>query len=155
MLFEPTVRRVLVIDDNRDAADSLQDILLLGGHRVDVAYDGLDGVEKARQLKPDVLICDIGLPGMDGYQVARAFRADAGLQSTFLVALSGYAQPEDLRRAYAAGFDVHIAKPASVERIEETLTLSKRSNKGDNSKLPGSCSSERRTEKDLPSILGY
>jgi CheY-like chemotaxis protein len=152
MLLEPSSRRVLVVDDNRDAADTLQDILLLGGHRVEVAYDGLAGLEVAREFKPDVVICDIGLPGMDGYQVAKAFRADPSLRSTFLVALSGYAQPEDLRCAYAAGFDVHIAKPASVEKIDEILSMSARSGRSD---LTASPLLDRRTDKDLPSVLGF
>lgn len=153
MLLEPSSRRVLVVDDNRDAADTLQDILLLGGHRVAVAYDGLAGVEKAKQFNPDVVICDIGLPGMDGYQVAKAFRADATLRSTFLVALSGYAQPEDLLCAHAAGFDVHLAKPASVERIDEILSMSARAST--RSHLPGSPLVDRRTDKDLPCVLGF
>ncbi len=75
----------------------------------------------ARTFKPEVVICDIGLPSMDGYAVAKALRADANLRSARLVALSGYARPKDLQRSAAAGFDAHIAKPASVEAIEEAL----------------------------------
>jgi CheY-like chemotaxis protein len=67
------------------------------------------------------VLCDIGLPGMDGYQVARAFRADEALKGTYLVALSGYALPEDLQRAQEAGFDRHLAKPPSIQKIEEAL----------------------------------
>jgi two-component system CheB/CheR fusion protein len=120
-------RRVLVVEDNRDAADSLRDILLFGGHQVDVAYDGLAAIEQARQFKPDIVICDIGLPGIDGYEVAKSLRRDLKLRSTFLVALSGYAQPEDLRRAAEAGFNSHIAKPASVEKINQIMARAPRS----------------------------
>ena len=115
-------KRVLVIEDNVDAAVSLKDVILLFGHQVEVAYDGCDGLEKARTFKPDVVICDIGLPGMDGYAVAKALRSDENLRSSRLIALSGYAQPEDLQRSTSAGFDAHIAKPASIEAIEEALS---------------------------------
>jgi PAS domain S-box-containing protein len=117
----PSPRRVLVIEDNVDAADSLRDLLEFGAHRVEVAYSGPDGIQRAKTFRPDVVFCDIGLPGMDGYEVARAIRADPALRSTHLVALSGYAHPEDLKRAEAAGFDGHIAKPAGPDRIEEVL----------------------------------
>ena len=70
-------RRVLVIEDNVDAADSLREVLLFGEHEVEVAYNGPQGIAKAREFRPDVVLCDIGLPGMDGFAVARAFRADA------------------------------------------------------------------------------
>jgi len=115
-------RRVLVVEDNVDAALSLRDVLILCGHEVEVAYNGCDGLEKARAFNPDVVICDIGLPGMDGYAVAKALRADEKLCSARLIALSGYAQPEDLRRSAAAGFDTHISKPASIQAIEEALS---------------------------------
>jgi two-component system CheB/CheR fusion protein len=114
-------RRVLIIEDNIDAADSLSEALEFGEHEVTVAYNGPEGLERARELKPEVVLCDIGLPGMDGYEVARAFRADAALRGTYLVALSGYALPEDLQRASEAGFDRHLAKPPSLEKLEELL----------------------------------
>jgi two-component system CheB/CheR fusion protein len=114
-------RRVLVIEDNVDAADTLRQVLELREHAVEVAHDGPEGLAKARQFRPDVVLCDIGLPGMDGYAVARAFRTDEALKRTSLVALSGYAQPEDLRRAREAGFDRHLAKPPSLERLEQVL----------------------------------
>jgi two-component system CheB/CheR fusion protein len=114
-------RRVLVIEDNLDAAESLRDALALGGHEVEVAADGPSGIEKARQFQPGIVICDIGLPGMDGYQVARRLREDAALRDTYLVALTGYARPEDLERAADAGFDQHVAKPATVERLCQLL----------------------------------
>jgi two-component system CheB/CheR fusion protein len=113
---------VLIIEDNVDAADTLKDLLELGGHRVETAYDGAQGIAKARQLKPDVVLCDIGLPGLDGYEVARALRADQTLCATCLVALTGYAQLEDQRRAAEAGFDKHLSKPPTPEQIEEVLS---------------------------------
>ena len=115
-------RRVLVIEDNVDLAESLRDLLELDGHRVTVAYNGPGGLSKAREILPEVLLCDIGLPGgMDGYEVARAFRADEALQGMFLVALTGYALPEDLRRAAEAGFDRHLAKPPDLEELGRML----------------------------------
>jgi PAS domain S-box-containing protein len=112
-------RRVLVIEDNIDAAVSLSEVLQLEGHEVGLAHNGPDGIAKARAFRPDFVLCDIGLPGMDGYEVARALRADPSLASTFLVALSGYALPEDLRRSREAGFDRHIAKPPKLDALVE------------------------------------
>jgi CheY-like chemotaxis protein/two-component sensor histidine kinase len=114
-------RRVLIIEDNLDAAQSLRDALELSQHHVEVAYNGPEGLKKARTCHPDIVLCDIGLPGMDGFEVARSLRADESLQGTFLVALSGYALPEDLERAAKAGFHRHLAKPPSLESLEETL----------------------------------
>lgn len=115
-------RRVLIIEDNVDAAESLRDALELGQHKVEVACAGPEGIARARSFRPDVVLCDIGLPGMDGYDVARAFRKDQALQSIFLVALSGYALPEDLEQASEAGFHRHLAKPPSVEALERVLS---------------------------------
>src|SRR5262249_22136436 len=88
---EQPVDRVLVIDDNPDAADSLAELLELGNHTIEIAYSSAEGLEKARNFKPEVVICDIGLPEMDGYQVARAMRSDPALASARLIALTGYA----------------------------------------------------------------
>jgi len=118
---ESRPRRVLIIEDNVDAADSLREVLELNGHEVEAASTGPGGLEKAHRFKPDVLLCDIGLPGMDGYAVARAFRSDESLEGTFLVALSGYAMPDDLERAANAGFHLHLAKPPSIERLQDLL----------------------------------
>jgi PAS domain S-box-containing protein len=116
-----TRRRVLVIEDNQDAADSLAEALALDGHDIQVAYDGPTGIALARDFRPEAVLCDIGLPGMDGYAVARCFRSDPLLKATYLVALTGYAQPEDQERATLAGFDWHIAKPPSLVTLERTL----------------------------------
>jgi signal transduction histidine kinase/ActR/RegA family two-component response regulator len=111
-------RRVLVIEDNVDAGAALGDALVLMGHEVQVTGLGTTGLDLARRLRPEVVICDLGLPGMDGYAVAAAFRADAALCEMCLIALSGYARPEDRQRAVAAGFDHHIAKPADLKRLD-------------------------------------
>jgi PAS domain S-box-containing protein len=116
----PTGRKVLVVEDNPDAADSLADVVRMLGHDVEVAYDGPSAIEKALANPPDIVLCDIGLPGMSGYEVAKALRAKKanGMQ---LVAVSGYAQPEDQKAAIEAGFDRHIAKPPNPEDIERLL----------------------------------
>lgn len=118
---ERAQRRVLIIEDNVDAADTLSEVLALSDHEVAVAYNGPDGLEKARTFHPDIVLCDIGLPGMDGYAVARAFRADEALKDTRLVALTGYALPDDLQRATDAGFERHIAKPPTLAKLERLL----------------------------------
>lgn len=115
-------RRVLIIEDNVDAAELLRDLLQLGDHTVALAFSGPEGLDCARSFRPDVVLCDIGLPTMDGYAVAAAIRADPALADTCLIALSGYAQPEDIRRATAAGFDHHVAKPPDLDRLEAILS---------------------------------
>lgn len=110
--------RILVIEDNVDAASTLREALELEGMAVTVAHDGAAGVAAARRTTPDVVICDIGLPGnLDGYGVARAIRADPALSRTPLVALTGYAGAEDRDRAREAGFDRHYGKPLGVEDL--------------------------------------
>jgi two-component system, chemotaxis family, CheB/CheR fusion protein len=114
-------RRVLVIEDNVDAAETLRMLLEMGQHEVEMAHDGREGIAKARAFHPDLVLCDIGLPEVDGYAVARAIRADPDMSGTELVAVTGYALPEDRRRAIEAGFDRHLAKPVPVELIEQVL----------------------------------
>jgi PAS domain S-box-containing protein len=118
---------VLVIEDNLDSAHTIADVLVLEGHRVHVATDARSGIARALELKPDVILCDIGLPDMDGYEIARTLRADDRLRSTRLIALSGYAQPEDRRRAVEAGFDNHISKPAAIDVLLAVIASSDRS----------------------------
>jgi two-component system CheB/CheR fusion protein len=113
--------RVLVIDDNVDAANTLKEILEIMGHEVRVAYDGLGGIAAARAFHPEMVLCDIGLPGIDGYEVARVLRADESLRGTTLVAVSGYALPADKQRAVEAGFSFHLTKPSSMESLERVL----------------------------------
>jgi PAS domain S-box-containing protein len=115
-------RRVLVIEDNEDAAHSLREALELYGHQVEVAGDGPEGIEAARSYAPEVVLCDLGLPRMDGYEVARRMRADPALRSLALVALSGYAAPEDVARASEAGFDRHMAKPPNLDELARLIS---------------------------------
>jgi CheY-like chemotaxis protein len=114
-------RLVLIIEDNVDAGQSLADILELDGYRVRLARDGRSGIELARALRPDVILCDIGLPDLDGYAVARALRRDEALRATRLVAVSGYAQPEDRKHASEAGFDAHVAKPPPLDQLSRII----------------------------------
>ena len=114
-------RRILVVDDNADAARTLAELLDLDGHETHVAHDGPSAVEAARRLSPDAAIVDIGLPGFSGLEVARRLREDPSLSGLFLVALSGWVQPEDLVRSREAGFDHHLAKPVSVATLERLL----------------------------------
>jgi PAS domain S-box-containing protein len=118
----PTPLRVLVIEDDPDAGDTLADVLALAGHEVTVARTGGDGIALARRHRPGVVLCDIGLPDTDGYEVARALREDPALQGARLVALSGFAQTEDRTRAEAAGFDVHLAKPPDLDELLRVVT---------------------------------
>ncbi len=114
-------RRVLVIEDEHDIAEGLRMILTLDGHTVEIARDGVEGLAKARAFEPDIVLCDIGLPKKNGHEVARAIRADEQLRSAYLVALTGYAQLEDLEAARHAGFDEQLGKPASTESIHRAL----------------------------------
>ncbi|HET6439300.1 MAG TPA: PAS domain S-box protein [Anaeromyxobacter sp.] len=113
-------RRVLIVDDNEDAADSLAQLVEFLGHEAEVAHEGRTALAKARANPPDVILCDIGLPGMDGYAVAREVRR-GGPEGVRLVAVSGYARPEDIERATEAGFEGHVAKPPDPDRIKHLL----------------------------------
>ena len=116
------LRRCLVIEDHEDAAESLALLLTLVGHQAEVAFDAGEGLEKARRSRPEVVLCDIGLPGaLDGYAVARALRADPELRAVYLIALTGYGQEEDRRRALEAGFDAHLTKPADLDALRRLL----------------------------------
>lgn len=114
--------RVLIVEDNRDAAQSLQMLLSLLGHQVEVAFDGRSGLAAAQGRRPDVVISDLGLPGdLDGYALARELRADATLADLYLIALSGYGRDDDRRQARAAGFDRHLAKPVDAACLDAAL----------------------------------
>jgi CheY-like chemotaxis protein len=115
-------RRVLIVDDNRDAADSMATLLRLLGHEVATAYSGPSGLTEAETFLPDVVFLDIGMPGMSGYEVARQLRAGhaaGGLH--LLVAVTGFSQPTDLQRAEEAGFDKHLVKPADPSELMSLL----------------------------------
>ncbi len=119
-------RRVLIVEDNADAADTLREVLLVWDHEVEIARDGVEGIEKAHAFRPDLVLCDLGLPRLDGYEVARAIRASPDLAGTYLVAVTGYASSADQRRAADAGFNRHLAKPVPMDVIEEVLATAPR-----------------------------
>ena len=112
--------RILVVEDLEDAREALGELLRLYGYEVELAADGPQGVEMAVRSSPDVALVDIGLPGLDGYQVARRVREHLG-RGVFLVAMTGYGQADDRRRAREAGFDHHLVKPVSPSRLLELL----------------------------------
>lgn len=122
-MVERLVKRVLIIEDNRDTALSLKLLLNQFQYEVDVAYSGSEGVAIAQRMSPDVVLCDIGLPGLDGYAVARTLRDDIGTRDAFLIAQSGYGQAEDIRKAHEAGFDVHLIKPVDFQELRQILDL--------------------------------
>ena len=115
-------RRILVVDDNFGAARLLTILLQkLGNHEIEVAYDGPSALEQVAAFAPEVVLLDIGLPGMDGYEVARKIRSTTSGARPFLVALTGYGRPEDIRKSKTSGFDEHLVKPPSVEMLQALL----------------------------------
>jgi CheY-like chemotaxis protein len=115
-------RKVLVIEDNADFAAALAAVLRLWKHEVVIVSNGEAGLLKARELEPDVIICDIGLPGeLSGYAVSRALRDDPDLARAYRIALTGYAQPDDQQTAREAGFQAHLAKPADLDLLERLI----------------------------------
>ncbi len=116
--------RILVVEDNIDAAESLRRLLHLHGHEVSVAVDGFEGVAEAKRCHPDAVVCDIGLPGMDGYAVATALRRDPETAGARLIAVTGYGRAEDRARALSSGFDEHITKPADPEILLKKIARS-------------------------------
>lgn len=113
--------RVLVVDDNQDAAQMLATVLEVQGHAVSVEYDGHGALQRARLERPQVMLLDIGLPDTDGYALARQMRAIPELRGAVLVALTGYGQQEDRRQAEEAGFNHHLVKPADLAQVAEIL----------------------------------
>jgi CheY-like chemotaxis protein len=109
-------RRVLIVEDNPDSRTILKMLLEVWGHEVEAAEDGREGVAKALAWRPEVAVVDIGLPYLDGLQVAAQVRSALG-RAVRLIALTAYAQPEDRRRAFAAGFDFFLAKPADPDQL--------------------------------------
>jgi len=114
-------RRVLVVEDNRDAADTLAAAVRGWGHHAQVAYDGTSALQAARDFRPDVALLDIGLPGLNGYELARHLVAMYGDDDILLIAVSGYAQEEDMQRSAHAGIAHHFAKPVDLELLRELL----------------------------------
>ena len=113
--------KVLVVDDNADAAEMLELLLEASGHDYRTAHDGPSAIEAALDYRPDVVLLDIGLPGIDGFEVARRLRQQHALSNLVLVAVTGYGQESDLKRALDAGFDHHLVKPVGFEKVKQLL----------------------------------
>jgi CheY-like chemotaxis protein/two-component sensor histidine kinase len=114
-------RRILVVDDNSDVADSLAMLLRLDGHEVEVAYSALGTFEAVQRMRPEAVFLDIGLPQMDGYEIARRLRADPAAKRVHLIALTGYGQEHDRELSREAGFGAHLVKPADIEAVNQIL----------------------------------
>lgn len=119
-------RRILLIDDNADANESLNDLLSMEGHAISSAYDGTSGLALAQANSYDVIVCDIGLPGMDGYEVVKQLRLDSSRPLPLLIALSGYNQLENRIRATAVGFDHYLVKPIAIGILLDLISSSTR-----------------------------
>jgi DNA-binding response OmpR family regulator len=117
---QPGTRRVLVVDDNQDAADSLAMLLAAYGDEVSTAYDGEQAVELDERHRPDIVLLDIGLPKMSGYDVARDIRRRRG-PGVLIVAITGWGQEEDRQRSREAGFDHHFTKPVDLDGLMEVI----------------------------------
>lgn len=110
-------RRLLVVDDNRDAAESMSMLLEIWGHEVAFAYDGPSALKTAEQWQPEAVFLDIGLPGMDGYEVAERLRELPQAKTAVLIAITGYGQEDDRVRSRRAGIDHHLVKPVAPEAL--------------------------------------
>lgn len=115
-------RRVLLVDDNRDATDTLAMLLELMGHEVRTAHDGPHALQAGQEFRPEVVLLDIGLPGMNGYEVCRRLREQPWGRDAFVVALTGWGQAEDQRQASEAGFDRHVVKPVEEAELQQLLS---------------------------------
>ncbi len=113
--------QILIIEDNKDAAESARMLLTIEGHDVRIASSGREAFKITEEFKPQVVLCDIGLPTMNGYEVAKAFRADPGLMHIHLIALTGYGRQEDQGKAFEAGFDLHLTKPVEPKALRRAL----------------------------------
>ena len=109
--------RILIVEDNKDAARTLRILLMRSGHEVTLAHTGKEGVVAARDRRPDVVLCDLGLPEMDGFEVARTLRREPETASCHLIAVSGYGQDDDRRRCKEVGFDLHLTKPVDPAEL--------------------------------------
>jgi len=114
-------RRVLIVDDNVDAAQSMALLAETWGHEVATAQDGDEALVLAERFLPDTALVDIGLPGIDGYELGRRLRREPRHREMHLVAMTGYGRPEDREAARAAGFDVHMVKPVDIDALQHLL----------------------------------
>jgi len=116
-------RRILIVEDNADSAAALAMLLEGLGCETLIAGDGGDALQKATQFSPNIILLDIGLPGMDGYEVTQSLRQTPGLTGVLIVAITGYGEPEDKRKAYRAGIDLHLTKPVKVGFLKELVSI--------------------------------
>ena len=116
-----TRKRVLIVEDNADARQTLADLLGALGHEAQVSADAESALSICRTVQPDLILCDLSLPGMDGYALAKHLRTEPTLSRTRLVALSGFGSQDDVRRAHDAGFDEHLTKPIGVAELQRLL----------------------------------
>ena len=114
-------RRVLIVDDNRDSVETMATLIRLSGHEIEMAHDGETALKKAKSFKPEIILLDVGLPDMHGYEVAERLRAIPENKSLVIVALTGYGNEEDRRRARDAGFDYHFVKPVDFTALESLI----------------------------------
>jgi len=115
--------RILVVDDNRDAADGLARLIRSFGHEVRAVYGGKDALEETASFLPDMALVDIGMPDLDGYETVTELRQRRGQVHLIVVAVTGHNSDEDKRRAYESGFDLHVAKPMDVDTLKDLLKL--------------------------------
>jgi CheY-like chemotaxis protein len=115
------VRRILIVDDNRDAAQTLSELVEVWGYAVAVAFDPEEALQRAREFRPELVILDIGLPVMDGYELAERLRRIPGLEKVPIAAVTGYGQDADRTRAERAGIDAHLVKPVDGRRLRQVL----------------------------------
>ena len=126
MNIERTRHRVLVVDDNIDAAETLAMMLQLLGQQTCQAHEGNGALRAAQEFKPEIIFMDIGLPGLSGHEVASRMRRDLGMTETYIVALSGYGSEEDRRKSFYAGFDSHLVKPLDPAALPGILAAAQR-----------------------------
>jgi CheY-like chemotaxis protein len=120
-VLHPRKWRILIVDDEDDARESIRALLEMEGHQVTVAANGIDGLAAIAAWKPDAALIDIGLPGIEGYEIARRTRQSPHGQAAILVAITGYGRPEDRAKARSAGFDAHLTKPFSYAELRGAL----------------------------------
>jgi CheY-like chemotaxis protein len=115
--------RILIVDDNRDAADGLVKLVTSYGYEAKAVYSGTDALEETTVFQPDMALVDIGMPGLDGYETVTQLRQRRGNVHLLVVAVTGWTRDEDKRRAYECGFDLHVGKPLTNEALKEVLEL--------------------------------